>query len=136
MNTHPRNDFTQSIISHDQYQFEPIDQEVSSLTKSSNHSIQRPIPIHHSFSNVRPSTYVLPAKRNSTLDIQSSSSTTTINDSNNRTFPLSRSITTDQLASNQRNLSHRTNRLYYCPSVQDVLDALERRAAFDKESMV
>lgn len=130
MNTHPRNDFTQSIISHDQYQFEPIDQEVSSLIKSSNHSIQRPIPIHHSHSNV------LPAKRNSTLDIQSSSSTTTMNDPNNRTFPLSRSITTDQLASNHKNTSHRTNRLYYCPSVQDVLDALERRATFDKESMV
>lgn len=130
MNTQPRNDFHHSIITHDQYQFEPIDQEISSLTKSSNHFIQRPIPIHHSQSNVmnERSSYVLPAKRNSTLNIQS---TTTMNDSNNRTFPLSRSITTDQLASNH----HRTTRLYYYPSVQDVLDALERRA-FDKESMV
>ncbi len=94
------------------YQFQPINQDCSSNSNSTqvnnSHLIQRPIPI---------SNYQI--KRNSTMNI----------DSTIRSYGLSRSITSDQLA------NHSTNRLYYYPSVQDVLDALNRRS-FDKESFV
>jgi hypothetical protein len=42
-------------------------------------------------------------------------------------------MTSDQIGINQ-NSTH-NNKLYYYPSVQDVLDALNRRS-FDKESFV
>jgi hypothetical protein len=102
------------------YQFQPIDCDFSSNSTSSqinnSHLIQRPIPI----SNPKKSPqYVLQTKRNSTANID-----TTI-----RSSGIPRSVTSDHIASNT------TNRLYYYPSIQDVLDALNRRS-FDKESFV
>jgi hypothetical protein len=109
------------------YQFQPIDHDFSSNSTSSqtnnSHLIQHPIPISNTGIE-RPKKqpqYVLQTKRNSTVNI----------DSTIRSYGLSRSITSDHLANN----NNTTNRLYYYPSVQDVLDALNRRS-FDKESYV
>jgi hypothetical protein len=102
------------------YQFQPIDQDFSSNSTFSqlnnSHLIQRPIPIERP---KKPSQYALQAKRNSTVNLD-----TTI-----RSYGLPRSMTSDQLANNT------PQRLYYYPSVQDVLDALNR-LSFDKESYV
>lgn len=127
-----------STILHDDYHFEPIDHDFSSLSSTHqghhSHLIQRPVPIASTHSNEvterpkKPQTYRLPAKRNSTISINPMDL-----NSANRSFTLSRSVTSDQLANSQNH--NRTHRLYYCPSVQDVLDALQRRA-FDKESFV
>jgi len=96
------------------YQFQPIDQDFSSNSRLSqlnnSHLIQRP---------EKPLQYSLQAKRNSIVNI----------DPTIRSYGLPRSVTSDQLANNI------PQRLYYCPSVQDVLDALNRRS-FDKESFV
>ena len=97
------------------YQFQPIDQDCSTNSTSSqknpSHLIQRPVPIQ---------TNANTKKRNSTADINAPI----------RSYGgLPRSVTSDQL------VNHTTNRLYYYPSVQDVLDALNRRS-FDKESFV
>jgi len=91
-------------------QFQPIDHEYHPMKINNSHSIHRPIPISHS------------TKYNfSTFNLD-----TTVRSCSN--FP--RSATSDQLA------NHSTNkRLYYYPSVQDVLDALNR-SSFDKESFV
>jgi hypothetical protein len=137
-----------STILHNDYQFEPIDHDFPSLDISTmpssaistphqtNHAhlIKRPVPLnnHHSNSIVeRPQKYhqqqyVLTTKRNSTINASDIDTTT-------RSYTLPRSMTTDQLGNNN-NLMH-NNRLYYYPSVQDVLDALNRRS-FDKESFV
>jgi hypothetical protein len=126
-----------TILQNKNYQFKPIDHDFSSNSTSSqidnSHLIQRPIPISNYSSNTvieRPKTsqqqYVLQTKRNSALNINPSDIDSTI-----RSYALSRSMTSDQLANN----NNTTKRLYYCPSVQDVLDALNRRA-FDKESYV
>lgn len=96
------------------YQFQPIDQDYSSNKTSPQNSIQRPIPVLN-----KSSPYVLQGKRNSTINID-----TTI-----RSYGLPRSMTSEHLANNT------SNRLYHYPSVQDVLDALNRRS-FDKESYV
>ena len=112
-----------AILHNKKYHFEPIDRDFSlspaSSSSQSNTSsiIQRPIPI----SNTQQQ-YVLQPKRNSTINI----------DSTIRSYALPRSMTSDQLTNNNNNT---TNRLYYYPSVQDVLDALNRRS-FDKESYV
>jgi hypothetical protein len=105
------------------YQFQPIDQGCSSNLTSSqinnSHSIQRPVPISNSQTNTNIERPKKQAKRNSIVNI----------DSTIRSYGIPRSVTSDHLA------NHPTNRLYYCPSVQDVLDALNRRS-FDKESFV
>ena len=106
------------------YQFQPIEQDSISSQSNTSHSIQRPIPVSNypinSSTIERPKKpYTFHAKRNSTMNI----------DSSIRSYGLTRSITSDHLATNP------PNRLYYYPSVQDVLDALNRRS-FDKESFV
>lgn len=105
------------------YQFQPINQDYSSNLTSSqinnSHLIQRPVPISNNERSKKSSQYSFQAKRNSTVNID-----TTI-----RSYGLPRSMTSEHLANNT------PNRLYYYPSVQDVLDALNRRS-FDKESYV
>ena len=96
------------------YQFQPIEQDSISSQSNTSHSIQRPVPIERA---KKP--YTFQTKRNSTMNI----------DSSVRSYGLPRSLTSDHLANNS------SNRLYYYPSVQDVLDALNRRS-FDKESFV
>ena len=109
------------------YHFQPIDQDFSSISAaSSSNLIQRPIPISNYRSNTSLQQHTLQTKRNSTVNINSSDIDTTI-----RSYVIPRSITTDQIAIT----NNATNRLYYYPSVQDVLDALNRRS-FDKESFV
>jgi len=146
-----------STILHNDYQFEPIDHDfpsidISTMPSSAKttpyqttdlHLLKRPIPVanyhsnsiiersqkkYHNYHSPQQQThqYVLSTKRNSSIhpsDI----------DSTSRSYTLPRSITTDQIGSNQQTTT--TNRLYYYPSVQDVLDALNRRS-FDKESFV
>lgn len=106
------------ILQNQDYYFEPIDHDLKSSTTNS-HSIQRPTPSDNHCSKR------CPTKRNSTINIKPMEIDSTI-----RSYALPRSVTADQLAK-----SSTTNRLYYYPSVQDVLDALNRRA-FDKESFV
>ncbi|CAF1440278.1 unnamed protein product [Adineta ricciae] len=106
------------ILQNQNYYFEPIDHNLKTSTTNS-HSIQRPTPVDN-YCSKRCS-----AKRNSTINIIPMETDSTI-----RSYTLPRSVTADQLAK-----SSATNRLYYYPSVQDVLDALNRRA-FDKESFV
>ncbi len=114
----PMNKYNQNQVLYENinaYQFQPIDQDCSSNSTPSqgnptSHLIQRPVPVQ---------TNTNTKKRNSTVDINA-----TI-----RSCGLPRSITSDRL------VTHTTNRLYYYPSVQDVLDALNRRS-FDKESFV
>jgi len=102
------------------YHFEPIDHDFSStstLTQTNNsHLIQRPIPLANYPIIERPNKqqYVSQTKRN--LNIQS--------------YALPRSMTSGHLGNN-----HTTNKFCYYPSVQDVLDALNR-SSFDKESFV
>ena len=96
------------------YQFQPIDRSCSSSQINNSHLIQRPVPISST-----PKTTSQQYKRNSTINID-----TTI-----RSYGLPRSVTSDHLSNN------RPNRLYYYPSVQDVLDALNHRS-FEKESFV
>jgi hypothetical protein len=137
-----------STTLHNDYQFEPIDHDFPSIdigTIPSSaistphqgnhvHVIKRPIPVNNYHSNPvieRPKKYhqqqyVLTTKRNSTIN-QSDI------DSTSRSYTLPRSMTSDQITNN--NNSTHNNRLYYYPSVQDVLDALNRRS-FDKESFV
>jgi len=129
MNNNNNNQILYENISS--YQFQPIDHDFSSnstLSQINNsHSIQRPIPISNYQSNTvieRPKKppqqqYNFHTKRNSTVNLD-----TTI-----RSYALPRSMTSEHLANNP------PNRLYYYPSVQDVLDALNRRS-FDKESFV
>ncbi|CAF1042287.1 unnamed protein product [Rotaria sp. Silwood1] len=141
-----------STILHNDYQFEPIDHdfpsiEISTIPSSAistpyqpniGHSIKRPVPINNYHSNPvieRPKKYhqqqyVLTTKRNSAINPSDIDSTA-------RSYTLTRSLTTDQIGNtnNSTNRSTNNNRLYYYPSVQDVLDALNRRA-FDKESFV
>ncbi|UJR21021.1 hypothetical protein I4U23_024121 [Adineta vaga] len=114
-----------SILQNKNYHFEPIDHEITTPINNS-HSIQRPIPIHNLHSNtMNERSKKSQTKRNSTININPIEIDSTI-----RSFALPRSVTSDQIAKNST-----TNRLYYYPSVQDVLDALNRRA-FDKESFV
>ncbi len=138
-----------STTLHNDYQFEPIDHDFPSLDISTMpssaittphqankaHLIKRPVPItnYHSNSIIeRPrkyqqqQQYVLTTKRNSTINTSDIDSTT-------RSYTLPRSMTSDQIGNKQNSTNH--NRLYYYPSVQDVLDALNRRS-FDKESFV
>jgi hypothetical protein len=136
-----------STILHNDYQFEPIDHDFPSIdigtmpssAKTTPHQItnahllKRPVPRTNYHSNPiieRPKKYqqqyVLTTKRNSTINSSDIDSTT-------RSYTLPRSMTSDQIGINQN--STNTNRLYYYPSVQDVLDALNRRS-FDKESFV
>lgn len=124
-------DNASTILHNKNYHFQPIDQDFSSIStvsSTSNHSnlIQRPIPISNHRSNTSLQQHTLQTKRNSTVNINSSDIDTTI-----RSYVIPRSITTDQIAIT----NSATNRLYYFPSVQDVLDALNRRS-FDKESFV
>ncbi|CAF0841263.1 unnamed protein product [Adineta ricciae] len=106
------------ILENQNYYFEPIDHSSKTSTTNS-HPIQQPTPVDNNCSK-RCST-----KRNSAINIKPMEIDSTI-----RSYTLPRSVTADQLAK-----SSATNRLYYYPSVQDVLDALNRRA-FDKESFV
>jgi hypothetical protein len=136
-----------STILHNDYQFEPIDHDFPSIDISTMPSsaktiphptgntylMKRPVPRtnHHSNPVIeRPKKYhqqyVLTTKRNSTINSSDIDSTT-------RSYTLPRSMTSDQIGINQ-NSTH-NNKLYYYPSVQDVLDALNRRS-FDKESFV
>ncbi|CAF4180815.1 unnamed protein product, partial [Rotaria sp. Silwood2] len=141
-----------STILHNDYQFEPIDHDFPSIDVSTipssaistpyqannPHSIKRPVPINNYYSNPvieRPKKYhqqqyILTTKRNSTINPSDIDSTA-------RSYTLTRSLTTDQIGNtnNSTNRSTNNNRLYYYPSVQDVLDALNRRS-FDKESFV
>ncbi|CAF1564560.1 unnamed protein product [Adineta ricciae] len=150
-----------STILHNDYQFEPIDHDFPSIDigtmpssaistpyqTTNPHAIKRPVPINNYHSNPiieRPKKYhqqqyIVTTKRNSTINPSDFESTT-------HSYTLPRSITSDQIASNgsnntnnnmnsSNNRSAHSNRLYYYPSVQDVLDALNRRA-FDKESFV
>lgn len=141
-----------STILHNDYQFEPIDQDFPSIDMgtmpsstitaphhlNNGYSIRRPMPITNYHSNptmerskkYRQQNYVLTTKRNSTINASDIDSTA-------RSYTLPRSMTSDQIASNCQSTSTGTtnNRLYYYPSVQDVLDALNRRS-FDKESFV
>ncbi|CAF4197362.1 unnamed protein product, partial [Rotaria magnacalcarata] len=107
---------------------------------TNGNSIKRPAPITNYNSNpaiARPKKYqqqqqqqqhyVLTTKRNSTINASDIASTA-------RSYTLPRSVTTDQITNNNNSAKH-NNRLYYYPSVQDVLDALNRRS-FDKESFV
>lgn len=143
-----------STILHNDYQFEPIDHDFPSIEvgtmpssaistphrPSSANLIKRPVAVnsHHSNTVVeRPKKYhqqpyVLSTKRNSTMAINPSEM-----DSAGHSYGLPRSVTTDHLVMNHNatNRSTTNNRLYYYPSVQDVLDALNRRS-FDKESFV
>jgi hypothetical protein len=143
-----------STILHNDYQFEPIDHDfpsievepipsstVSMLNRpNSANLIQRPVPVstHHSNTVIeRPKKYhqqqyVLTTKRNSTMAMNPSDM-----DCATHSYGLPRSMTSDQLGTvpNSTNRSNISNRLYYYPSVQDVLDALNRRS-FDKESFV
>jgi hypothetical protein len=115
------------------YHFQPIDHDFSSISPlyptNNSQLIQRPIPMSNHHSNTvteRPKSqqqYVLQTKRNSTVNINSSDTNPTM-----RSYGLPRSITSDHLANT-------TNRSYHYPSVQDVLDALNRRS-FDRESYV
>ena len=117
------------IETNNSYQFQPIDQDfpsnsTTSPSINSSHSIQRPIPISH-HPPPRPMSTIEcskkhSAKRNSTIYID-----TTI-----RSAGFPRSMTSDHLASHPP-----SNRLYYYPSVQDVLNALNQRS-FEKESFV
>lgn len=145
-----------STILHNDYQFEPIDHdfpsiEVGTLPSSaitvphhhpdSTHSVKRPVPLNNVHSSTvieRPKKYhqpqyVLSTKRNSTAGIHP----VEMSDSVTTSFNLPRSMTSDQLGANSTSNNRTTtnNRLYYYPSVQDVLDALNRRS-FDKESFV
>lgn len=143
-----------STILHNDYQFEPIDHDFPSLdigtmpssAKTTPHQItnaqllKRPVPRTNYHSNPiieRPKKYqqqqqqqhqqyVLTTKRNSTINPSDIDSTT-------RSYTLPRSMTSDQIGANLNSTTN--NRLYYYPSVQDVLDALNRRS-FDKESFV
>ncbi|UJR28495.1 hypothetical protein I4U23_009733 [Adineta vaga] len=146
-----------STILHNDYQFEPIDHDFPSIDIGTMPSsaistpyqtnnpqmIKRPVPINNYHSNPiieRPKRYhqqqyVVTTKRNSTINPSDFDSTT-------HSYTLPRSVTSDQISStntqnmnNSNNRSAHNNRLYYYPSVQDVLDALNRRA-FDKESFV
>ncbi|CAF3724556.1 unnamed protein product [Adineta steineri] len=140
-----------STILHNDYQFEPIDHDFPSIDISTMpssaistphqvnnpHVIKRPVPINNYHSNPvieRPKKYhqqqyVITTKRNSTINPSDFDSTT-------RSYTLPRSMTSDQISNNNNNNSStNNNRLYYYPSVQDVLDALNRRS-FDKESFV
>lgn len=143
-----------STILHNDYQFEPIDQDFPSIDmgtmpssaittphqNTNGYLIKRPMPITNYHSNptierpkkYRQQNYVLTTKRNSTINASDIDSTA-------RSYTLPRSMTTDQIGSNYQSMSATTttthNRLYYYPSVQDVLDALNRRS-FDKESFV
>ncbi|CAF3582600.1 unnamed protein product [Rotaria sordida] len=141
-----------STILHNDYQFEPIDHDFPSIDintmpssaistphqTNNTHSIKRPVPINNYHSNPvieRPKKYhqqqyVLTTKRNSTINTPDIGSTA-------RSYTLTRSLTTDQIGNtiNSTTRSTNNNRLYYYPSVQDVLDALNRRS-FDKESFV
>ena len=142
-----------STILHNDYQFEPIDQDFPSIDMgtmpssaittphqtSSGYLIKRPMPITSYHSNpiierpkkYRQQNYVLTTKRNSTINASDIDPTA-------RSYTLPRSMTTDQIGSNCQSTTATTtthNRLYYYPSVQDVLDALNRRS-FDKESFV
>lgn len=139
-----------STILHNDYQFEPIDHDFPSIDMGTMPSsakttpyqttdlnlLKRPIPATNYHSNPiiecpkryhqQSHQYVLSTKRNSTINSSDIDSTT-------RSYTLPRSMTTDQIGPTQT--SSTTNRLYYYPSVQDVLDALNRRS-FDKESFV
>jgi hypothetical protein len=122
-----------TLLHNKNYHFQPINQGFpsnSAISSQTNHSnlIQRPIPIstYRSNASIQQQQYTLQTKTNSTVNINTSDIDTTI-----RSYVLPRSITTDQIAIN----TNTTNRLYYYPSVQDVLDALNRRS-FDKESFV
>jgi hypothetical protein len=139
-----------STILNNDYQFEPIDHDFPSIDigtmpssaitiphqTTNAHLVKRPIPKtnYHSNSIIeRPKKYhqqqyVLTTKRNSTVNSSDMDSTT-------RSYTLPRSITSDQISTNQHSTNNNNNRLYYYPSVQDVLDALNRRS-FDKESFV
>lgn len=126
MNTYNRVKSEQTNrVFNDNYHFEPIDHDLTST--STNHFIQRPVPICNAQSKNFTS-YGLSAKRNSTTNI----------DVNNRSCQLARSVTSDHLATNtkyQNKNQAKVNRLQYWPSVQDVLDALEQRS-YEKESFV
>lgn len=143
-----------STVLHNDYHFEPIDHDFPSIEVGTVPSsamsapnqpecanvVQRPVPINNRLSNTvieRPKKYnqqpyIINTKRNSTVGINPTDS-----DSTTQSYTLPRSITSDQIANNQTtsNRSTTNNRLYYYPSVQDVLDALNRRS-FDKESFV
>lgn len=110
---------TSPTLHNRNYYFEPIHRDsptnLPAMQAGHTHSVERPTPI-----GGKP-----PAKRNSTLNISTMEIDSTV-----RSFTLPRSVTSDQLAK-----STTSNRLYYYPSVQDVLDALNRRA-FDEESFV
>jgi hypothetical protein len=137
-----------STILHNDYQFEPIDHDFPSIDigtmpssaittphqTTNGYLVKRPVPITNYHSNPiieRPKKYqqqpyVLTTKRNSTINSSDIDSTT-------RSYTLPRSMTSDQIGPIQHSTTN--NRLYYYPSVQDVLDALNRRS-FDKESFV
>ena len=137
-----------STILHNDYQFEPIDHDFPSIDVGTmpssaittpiqtthGYAVKRPVPLtnYHSSSIIeRPKKYyqqpyVLTTKRNSTVHSSDIDATT-------RSYTLPRSVTTDQIGMAQHSTTN--GRLYYYPSVQDVLDALNRRS-FDKESFV
>ena len=137
-----------STILHNDYQFEPIDHDFPSIdigtipssaisTPYQANSMKRPIPINNYHSNpivehpkmYQQQQYIITTKRSSVTNPSDMDSTT-------RSYTLPRSITTDQIDNNNNNNNSTNNsRLYYYPSVQDVLDALNRRS-FDKESFV
>ncbi|CAM2708404.1 unnamed protein product [Rotaria socialis] len=131
-----------TILSNKNFYFEPIDRDLSTNAAPPSqinqvHLIQRPVPIsnynlnkiiEHSQEQQQQQQQqsFSQRKRNTTMNFKSSPT-----DSTMRSCALPRSITTDQFAINKT----QTNRLYYYPSVQDVLDALNRHSNF-KESIV
>lgn len=129
---------TSTILHNKNYYFEPIDRDCSPSNSSSSqanyaHIIQRPVPIsNYNLNNIDEHSQqqehedFSKAKRNSTMSLKQPSMDSTI-----RPCALPRSVTTDQFAINK----NQANRLYYYPSVQDVLDALNRHSNF-KESIV
>ncbi|CAF2404249.1 unnamed protein product [Rotaria sp. Silwood2] len=140
MNTNNRRLYenTSPILHNKNYYFEPIDRDFSTnlTTSQTNHShlIQRPVPISNFQLNTlmersqqqQQQQYFLQTKTNSTTNINSSNIDSTI-----RSYGLPRSVTTDQFSNNKTSKT----RSYYYPSVQDVLDALNRESNF-KESFV
>ncbi|CAF5179218.1 unnamed protein product, partial [Rotaria magnacalcarata] len=113
---------------------EPIDRDLSTnaappARMNQAHLIQRPVPIsncnlnkiiEHSHEQQQQQQQGFSQKnRNTTMNFKPSPT-----DSTMRSCALPRSITTDQFAISKT----QTNRLYYYPSVQDVLDALNRHS--------
>ena len=124
-----------NVLHNKDHHFESIDHDLSpslilSQTNDSN-LVQHPVPrLNYRSADTdvecSPPQHFVQAKRNSTININPSNTDSTI-----RSYALPRSITTDQFITNKNT----SQQLYYYPSVQDVLDALNRRSNF-KETFV